>query len=204
VKDQLVDKLAKAIEHSFGKTPEASDSFGRIVSSRHLQRLVGLLDGGAGTVAVGGQVDPTDRFVAPTVTVEPSPDSPIMQEEIFGPILPVLGVTGPAEAAAFITAREKPLALYVFAGDDAVIDGVLDATSSGGVCVNHTLMHLLPPDLPFGGVGESGMGAYHGKAGFDVFSHHKSVLRKPVRPDLKLLYPPYGATALKLVKKLAK
>jgi aldehyde dehydrogenase (NAD+) len=204
VKDQLIDKLGQAIERSFGTTPEESDSFGRIVNTRHLQRLVGLLDGGAGTVAVGGQVDPTDRFVGPTVTVEPSPDSPIMQEEIFGPILPVLGVTGPAEATAFITAREKPLALYVFAGDDAVIDGVLEATSSGGACVNHTLMHLLPPDLPFGGVGESGMGAYHGKAGFDVFSHHKSVLRKPVRPDLKLLYPPYGSTALKLVKKLAK
>ena len=125
-----------------------------------------------------------------------------MQEEIFGPILPVLGVEGPAEAAAFITARPKPLALYVFAGDDAAIDEIVDGTSSGGVCINQTLMHLLPANLPFGGVGDSGMGAYHGKAGFDAFSHRKSVLRKPVKPDLKLLYPPYRGVVERAVRKV--
>jgi aldehyde dehydrogenase (NAD+) len=125
-----------------------------------------------------------------------------MQEEIFGPILPVLGVDGPDEAKAFVAARPKPLALYVFAQQDDVIDDVVDTTTSGGVCVNQTLMHILPADLPFGGVGDSGMGAYHGKTGFDAFSHRKSVLRKPTRPDLKLLYPPYKPLVERLVRKI--
>lgn len=204
IKDVLVDKLASQIGEFYGSDPKASKSFGRIVNGRHLDRLQGLLDKGAGTVAAGGQVDATERFVAPTVTVEPSLDSPVMQEEIFGPILPVLGVEGPAEAKAFITARPKPLALYVFAQHDDVVDDIVSSTSSGGVCVNQTLMHLLPPDLPFGGVGDSGMGAYHGKTGFDVFSHHKSVLRKPTKPDLKLLYPPYKPLVEKLVRRIVR
>ncbi len=157
-----------------------------------------------GTLAAGGQVDADQRYVAPTVVVEPRPDSPVMQEEIFGPILPVLGVDGADEAKAFVGNRPKPLALYVFAKDDAVIDDVVVGTSSGGVCVNQTLMHLLPSDLPFGGVGDSGMGAYHGKTGFDAFSHHKSVLRKPIRPDLKLLYPPYGKLVERLVRRIVR
>lgn len=202
IKDVLVDKLASQIGEFYGSDPKASKSFGRIVNGRHLDRLQGLLDKGAGTVAVGGQVAADERFVAPTVTVEPSPDSAVMQEEIFGPILPVLGVDGPVEAKAFIAARPKPLALYVFAQRDDVVDDIVSSTSSGGVCVNQTLMHLLPPDLPFGGVGDSGMGAYHGKTGFDVFSHHKSVLRKPTKPDLKLLYPPYKPLVEKLVRKI--
>jgi len=202
IKDVLVDKLASQIGEFYGSDPKASKSFGRIVNGRHLDRLQGLLDKGAGTVAAGGQVDAAERFVAPTVTVEPSPDSAVMQEEIFGPILPVLGVDGPVEAKAFIAARPKPLALYVFAQRDDVVDDIVSSTSSGGVCVNQTLMHLLPPDLPFGGVGDSGMGAYHGKTGFDVFSHHKSVLRKPTKPDLKLLYPPYKPLVEKLVRKI--
>ena len=125
-----------------------------------------------------------------------------MSEEIFGPILPVLSVDGPEDARSFITARPKPLALYVFADDQAAIDSVVDGTSSGGVCINQTLMHLIPATLPFGGVGDSGMGAYHGKAGFDVFSHRKSVLRKPVKPDLKMLYPPYRKPVERLLRKI--
>jgi aldehyde dehydrogenase (NAD+) len=202
VRDELVDKLVTTVHDFYGADPKASTSLGRIVSDRHLQRLQGLLDQGAGTVATGGQVDPATRYVAPTITVDPPLESPVMQEEIFGPILPVLAVDGPDEAKAFITSRPKPLALYVFAKDDDIISSVVDDVSSGGVCVNQTLMHLLPPDLPFGGVGDSGMGAYHGKAGFDAFSHHKSVLNKPTKPDLKLLYPPYKGLAERLVRKL--
>lgn len=202
VRDAFVDKLAQQVTEFYGADPKGSASFGRIVNARHLARLADLLERGAGTIAVGGTVDEGDRFVAPTVTVDPSPDSPLMQEEIFGPILPVLAVDGPEDAKAFIAARPKPLALYVFATDEAAVDAVVDGTSSGGVCINQTLMHLLPADLPFGGVGDSGMGAYHGKAGFDVFSHHKSVLRKPVKPDLKVLYPPYRPTVEKLVRKI--
>jgi len=204
IKDALVAQLVSQIGASYGLDPKSSTSFGRIVSSRHLDRLHGLLEAGAGTVATGGHIDAATRYVAPTVTVDPSPDSALMLEEIFGPILPVLGVDGPSEAKAFIGARPKPLALYVFAQRDDVIDDVVATTSSGGVCVNQTLMHLLPPDLPFGGVGDSGMGAYHGKTGFDVFSHRKSVLRKPTTPDLKLLYPPYTSLVEKLVRRIAR
>lgn len=202
IQDALVDKLTAQIGAFYGTDPKSSSSFGRVVNDRHLGRLRGLLERGAGTVVTGGTIDDATRYVAPTVTVDPSPDSPIMQEEIFGPILPVLRVEGPADAIAFIGARAKPLALYVFAADQTVIDQVVDGTSSGGVCINHTLMHLLPANLPFGGVGDSGMGAYHGKAGFDAFSHHKSVLRKPIKPDLKLLYPPYRPSIERLVRKL--
>jgi aldehyde dehydrogenase (NAD+) len=204
VRDALVDKLTERIGEFYGADPKQSASFGRIVNARHLKRLEGLLHKGAGTIATGGTIDEADRFVSPTVTVDPSPDGALMQEEIFGPILPVLAVDGPEAATAFITARPKPLALYVFANDDAAIDAVVDGTSSGGVCINQTLMHLLPADLPFGGVGDSGMGAYHGKAGFDVFSHHKSILRKPVKPDLKILYPPYKGLVEKLVRKIVR
>ncbi len=202
VKDALVDKLATQVADFYGNDPQGSASFGRIVNDRHVARLQGLLEGGVGTVVTGGQVVPSDRFIAPTITLEPNPDSPVMQEEIFGPILPVLGVDGVGEAKAFVAARPKPLALYVFAQQDDVVDDVVDTTSSGGVCVNQTLMHILPADLPFGGVGDSGTGAYHGKAGFDAFSHHKSVLRKPVKPDLKLLYPPYKPLVTRLVRKI--
>jgi aldehyde dehydrogenase (NAD+) len=204
VRDALVDKLADQIGQFYGADPQTSTSFGRIVNDRHLSRLKGLLDRGAGTVTTGGTIDETQRYVAPTVTVDPPLDSPVMQEEIFGPILPVLAVDGPDEATAFITSRPKPLALYVFAGNDAAIDTVVDGTSSGGVCINQTLMHLLPSDLPFGGVGDSGMGSYHGKTGFDVFSHQKSVLRKPTRPDLKVLYPPYSGLVEKIVRKVVR
>jgi len=202
IRDALVDKLAHQLESFYGPDPKGSASFGRIVNERHLERLERLLADGAGTIVTGGVVDRGERFVAPTITVDPRPDSPVMQEEIFGPILPVLAVDGPEEAKAFVTTRAKPLALYVFAGDDAAIDSVVDGTSSGGVCINQTIMHLLPADLPFGGVGDSGMGAYHGKAGFDAFSHHKSVLRKPVKPDLKILYPPYRGSVERVFRKI--
>ncbi len=204
IRDQLVDKLQREITAFYGPTPRDSASLGRIVNERHARRLQGLLEQGAGTVVTGGEVDVEARYVAPTLTVDPSPEAPIMQEEIFGPILPILAVDGPAEAKAFVTVRPKPLALYVFAGEGSVIDDVVDNVSSGGVCVNQTLMHLLPPDLPFGGVGDSGMGAYHGKTGFDAFSHRKSVLKKSFRPDLKMLYPPYSARTERLVRRLLK
>jgi aldehyde dehydrogenase (NAD+) len=204
IRDQLVDKIQAQITAFYGTDPKSSDSLSRIINERHTLRLKGLLDAGAGTVVTGGQVDVDQRWVAPTITLDPSPESPVMQEEIFGPILPVLAVDGPAEAKAFITARAKPLALYIFASKDEVIDDVVDNVSSGGVCINQTLMHILPADLPFGGVGDSGMGAYHGKKGFEALSHQKSVLKKPTRPDLKMLYPPYKPRMEKLVRRILK
>jgi aldehyde dehydrogenase (NAD+) len=200
VRDDLVERLTAHVRTFYGDDPQASDSLGRIVNDRHLRRLRGLLDDGAGTVVTGGEADESTRYLAPTITVDPRPDAPVMTEEIFGPILPVLAVDGPEEAVAFVNARPKPLALYVFAEDDHAVETVLGGTSSGGACVNQTLMHLLPPELPFGGVGDSGSGAYHGKAGFDTFSHRKSVLRKPTGMDLPILFPPYGRVAERLFR----
>lgn len=201
VADELTDRIVAAIADFYGDDPRGSDDFGRIVNDRHLSRLRGLLDGGGfDELVVGGELDADERYLAPTVLRGVSADAPIMQEEIFGPILPVLTVESVDEAIRFVNDRPKPLALYVFAEDDDVVDRVVDSTSSGGVCANHTLVQLGVPDLPFGGVGESGTGAYHGRAGFDAFSHHKSVLRKATRPDPSVLYPPYGRWKSKMIR----
>ena len=170
------------------------------MNTRHLARLEKLL--GSGEVAFGGTVDPSDRYLAPTVLTNVSPDSPVMQDEIFGPILPILKVEGVDEAIRFVNARPKPLALYCFTGDDSVSEAMLSRTSSGGVCVNHVVMHFMVPDLPFGGVGESGMGAYHGRRTYEVFTHHKAVLHKPTFLEPPVMYPPYTETKQKLLKVL--
>jgi aldehyde dehydrogenase (NAD+) len=202
VRDRLVDRMAATLDEFYGTDPKASPDFGRIVNANHLARLQRLLDTGGGTVAIGGSVDAAERYVAPTVVLDPDVDAPIMTEEIFGPILPVLAVESVDEAVRFVNERPKPLALYVFSGSGDLVDEVLTRTTSGGACVNQTLLHILPSELPFGGVGPSGMGAYHGRAGFDTFSHLRSVLYKPQRPDPKILYPPYTAFKDKLVHKV--
>ncbi len=191
VEPRLVELLRDAVADMYGPNPQASRDFARIVNDNHLSRLVGLLDaGGYGTVVCGGGHDRATRYVAPTVLTGVDSGAAVMGEEIFGPILPVLAVDDVDEAIAFINGRDKPLALYVFGGDAATTK-VVERTSAGGVCINHAVLHVALPDLPFGGVGESGMGAYHGQAGFDRFSHLKSVLAKPTRPDPTVLYPPY-------------
>ena len=201
VEDELVALMAAAITDFYGPDPSESADYGRIVNDRHLARLRRLLDGGGyDAVAVGGTVDADARYIAPTVLRGVALDAPVMGEEIFGPILPVVPVASLDEAVEVVNRGAKPLALYVFAEDEEAVESVLERTSSGGVCVNHTLMHLAVPDLPFGGVGPSGMGAYHGKAGFDAFSHHRSVLRKASRPDPSIQYPPYGKWKSKIIR----
>ena len=200
---RFVDLLVAEIATMYGSDPQRSADYGRIVNARHVTRLQGLLDGGGyAAVATGGSVDADDRYIAPTVLTGVSADAAVMADEIFGPILPVLTYSqGVSEAIEFVTARPKPLALYVFA-DSATADRVLADTSSGGAAVNQVLMQVAVPELPFGGVGPSGMGAYHGKAGFDTFSHRKSVLRRTTKPDPKLAYPPYSAIKQRLLRKL--
>jgi aldehyde dehydrogenase (NAD+) len=201
VRDELVDKMVSTLRDFYGDDPKRTGDFGRIVNQSHWHRLKGLLDTSGGTLVTGGVLDPDDRYIAPTVLVDPDPEAPIMHEEIFGPLLPVLAVESVDDAVRFINDRPKPLALYVFAGSSDTSDDVIERTSSGGACVNHCVLHILPSDLPFGGVGPSGMGAYHGRRGFDTFSHLKSVLYKPQKPDVKLLYPPYTAWKDKLAHK---
>jgi len=199
LEDRFVELLRRCVFDFYGQDPKASPDFARIVNGAHFDRLVSLLD--SGTPAVGGEHDAATRYIAPTVLRDVTAESPVMQEEIFGPILPVLPIADIEEAVAFVNGREKPLALYVFADDANVVRTVLDGTSSGGACVNATLFHVAVAELPFGGVGESGMGAYHGKATFDVFSHAKSVLKRGTRPDPALAYPPYTERKEKLTRR---
>ncbi|NNE97174.1 MAG: aldehyde dehydrogenase family protein [Acidimicrobiales bacterium] len=199
-RDELIDGIAEAWREFYGDDSSTSPDFGRIVNEYHHDRLVGLLDRQA--IAVGGGHDRTERFIEPTIVVDPDLDSPVMTDEIFGPILPVITVADIHEAVRFVNDRPKPLALYVFSGDRDLADDVLARTSSGGACINHTLFHYAPHELPFGGVGASGMGRYHGKAGFDGFSNLKGVLRKPVKGETNVGYPPYTKLKDKLIRRL--
>jgi aldehyde dehydrogenase (NAD+) len=201
VEQPLLESIRKATTEFYGENPKATSDFGRIVNVRHHRRLAALLKD-AGDVYMGGELDEEDRYVAPTILRNVDPDSAVMQEEIFGPILPVIPVKSMDEAVDFVSARDKPLALYLFTTRAAVETKVVERTSSGGVCVNAAIWHVANHHLPFGGVGPSGMGAYHGKSTFDAFSHHKPVLTKSTKMDLKAMYPPYTKTKTNLIKKM--
>jgi len=196
----FVAGLKTAITDFFGEDPKLSPDYPRLVSDRHFARVRDLIAGGE--IAAGGETDPDSRYIAPTVLTGVDPQSPVMREEIFGPVLPVLTYRTIEEAISFVTARPKPLALYLFSNSRTVRQKVLDETSSGGVCINDVVMHLAVPELPFGGVGPSGMGAYHGRASFDTFSHQKSVLVKSEWFDLPLRYAPFSKTKMKWLKRL--
>jgi aldehyde dehydrogenase (NAD+) len=198
--DELVEALGQCVTDFYGDEPQKTGDFGRIVNTRHHQRVARLLKDGK--AAFGGDADESDRYVAPTVLREVSPDSDVMSEEIFGPVLPVLPVDSIDEAVAFVNGRDKPLALYLFTRNEKVEEDVLARTSSGGVCVNGTILQLASPNLPFGGVGPSGMGAYHGRYSFETFSHRKAVLTRGMRFDPKMMYPPYTKLKTRLIKKL--
>jgi aldehyde dehydrogenase (NAD+) len=198
---ELVDRMVATLREFYGDAPQQSPDLARIVNEQHVDRLAKLLE--SGTAVVGGQVDRADRYVAPTILRDVAPDAPVMQEEIFGPILPVLAVRDMEEAIAFVNARPKPLALYVFTNRQAVEDAVIARTSAGGVTVNAAIWHLGNPNLPFGGVGESGMGSYHGRHGFDAMSHRKPVLKKSWWADPKVGYPPYTKLKKALIKRFA-
>ena len=200
VERRLLDRIRETVRAFYGPDPKESRDFARIVNERHFRRLSALLD--EGEVVTGGETDADSRYIAPTVLRGVRPDAKVMEDEIFGPILPVLTVRSPEEAVRFINARPKPLALYVFSRDAGTVKRIVDRTSSGGVCVNDTVTHLACPELPFGGVGASGMGAYHGRASFETFSHRKSVLDKSTRLDPPLRYPPYDADKEKWARRL--
>ena len=202
IEEQFTGALVHALKDFYGQDPTSSPDYARIVNERHWDRLNGLLDaGGFDAVVCGGHGERASRYLSPTVLAGVKPDAAVMQSEIFGPILPIIPVSDVDEAIRYVNDRDKPLALYIFSRSEAVVDRVLAQTSAGGVLVNHTVLHVGVTELPFGGVGPSGMGAYHGKAGFDTFSHGKSVLRKPSKPDPSILYPPYKGWKYKLVRR---
>jgi acyl-CoA reductase-like NAD-dependent aldehyde dehydrogenase len=198
--EELLREIRDAIRDFYGDDPATSGDFARVVDPRHYDRLAKLMEGGE--IAIGGKTDPENCTIEPTLLKDVSPDAPIMQEEIFGPILPVLKVKSAQEAIDFVNDREKPLALYVFSRDEEVQQEVLERTSSGGVCVNGTILHISNSSMPFGGVGESGMGAYHGRHSFETFSHRKSVLTRGFRFDPSFLYPPYRGWKTRLFRKI--
>jgi len=198
---QFLDAAKTAITRMFGDTPRQSPDYGRIINARHFARVARLLDDavnhGARTIT-GGTVDASDQFIAPTLLTDMRPDAAVMHEEIFGPVLPILPFRDLGSTIAFINAREKPLALYVYARDQAVIDEVLRETSSGGACVNMSVLQFSHSNLPFGGVNNSGIGASHGIFGFQAFSHERAVLRDrfSVTP---MLFPPYSRRVRKMI-----
>jgi aldehyde dehydrogenase (NAD+) len=196
----LLDRLRDTVRDFYGPDPRHSPDYARIVNESHFARLERLL--ADGDIVYGGDRDATSRYFGPTALRNVSVDSGVMREEIFGPILPVIPVRDVTAAIDFVNERDKPLALYLFSESQAVQDRVVEETTSGGVAINATMMHLAVPELPFGGVGPSGIGAYHGRAGFDTFSHKKSVLSKSTRVDPALAYPPYTRLKQALLRRL--
>jgi aldehyde dehydrogenase (NAD+) len=199
IANELVEAIRTSITEFYGEDPHASKDYSRVISPKHFSRLTSLIS--SGKVAIGGQSEQAERYIAPTVLVDVDQNSAVMQEEIFGPILPVLEVGSIDEAIGFVNSRPHPLALYVFAQDNSVNEKVVAETTSGGVTVNGTIMHMTGPYLPFGGIGESGMGAYHGQSGVDVFQHLKPVLKRSTMLDAPLAYPPYTKRKFSILKK---
>ena len=200
VKDAFVREYRAALQEFF---PDGRmDEMPVIVSEKHFARVTKLLEGQ--NACIGGTFDEKTRFVAPTLLDGVSPDSPVMQEEIFGPILPMLEFDRLDEAIDFIRSREKPLALYLFTSDKQAERRVLDTCSFGGGCINDTIIHLATTHMPFGGVGNSGMGSYHGKKSFDTFTHARSIVKKSTWLDLPMRYHPYSEKKLGLVKNFMK
>ena len=187
--DRLLREMRIELKRLWGISPLSNEEYPRIVNEKHFNRLLELMSGQH--IFLGGGYDRSALRIEPTVLDRVSFESPVMREEIFGPILPVIPYESLDEAIAFIGFRPKPLALYLFASDKDAEKRIFQEVSFGGGCINDTLMHLVSTGLPFGGVGESGMGRYHGKYGFDAFSHEKSIVRKGFFPDLPLRYPPY-------------
>jgi aldehyde dehydrogenase (NAD+) len=198
IANELVEAIRTSITEFYGEDPHASKDYSRVISPKHFSRLTSLIS--SGKVAIGGQSEQAERYIAPTVLVDVDQNSAVMQEEIFGPILPVLEVGSIDEAIGFVNSRPHPLALYVFAQDNSVNEKVVAETTSGGVTVNGTIMHMTGPYLPFGGIGESGMGAYHGQSGVDVFQHLKPVLKRSTMLDAPLAYPPYTKRKFSILK----
>ena len=197
-KQEFVESITKSLKNFFGEDYGAHTDYGRIVNSRHLERLLSYIE--KDKVAIGGDFNKDDLFLAPTV-LEATAESPSMKEEIFGPILPIIEIDSLDDAISFVKQRDHPLAAYVYSNDSSVTGKVVDEVLAGGMTVNDCVVHLTSHNLPFGGVGNSGIGSYHGAQSFELFSHKKSVLHRGLWLDLPLRYPPYKGK-LELLKKL--
>lgn len=199
VKKRFLDALRGRIVEFYGENPKTSPDYGRIVNKRHFDRLCGLL--GQGEIIVGGETDPSDNYIAPTVINNVDLHHKIMESEIFGPILPILEYVELTQAISIVNSKPKPLALYFFSKNRKNAERVLRETSSGGGAINDTIVHVSSHALPFGGVGDSGIGRYHGKSGFDTFSNKRSIVKRPFLLDTAFRYPPYKSK-LPLLRRL--
>lgn len=199
IKERLINEIQKCIFEFYGTQPVDSPDYARIINRQQFDRLVALL--ADGKIVIGGETDAETRYIAPTMIELTALEGSVMQSEIFGPILPVITYQDISEAIEIVNQRPKPLALYLFSRNKNIQQRVLQETSSGSVCINDTVMQFAVPSLPFGGVGSSGMGKYHGKASFDTFSHCKSVLYRSLAIEVKLRYPPYRGK-LPLLKRI--
>lgn len=200
IKEALLSALKRALVEQYGKQPLRSNDYGTIINASHLARVRRYL--GDHTIYHGGEIDEQRHKMAPTIVLDPNLDSALMQNEIFGPILPVITTTQISESLAFVRDRPKPLALYLFTNDATLTHRVINTMSAGSVCVNDVMLFMANPALPFGGVGSSGMGQYHGSAGFDRLSHLKSVMVRKFWLDVALRYAPFSARKLAMLKKL--
>jgi aldehyde dehydrogenase (NAD+) len=199
IRDELVDKIKAAVEKFESNDPDGK----RIVNERHFDRLTTALAATKGDVVIGGGSDASKISIQPTVVVDPDPAEPLMTDEIFGPILPIMTAQSLDDAISFVNSRPKPLAAYLFTKTKSIRERVIKEVPAGGMVINHLLFHFATNKLPFGGVGPSGMGAYHGRFGFEEFSHKKAVMTKMTRPDVgAFIYPPYTEKAWKLARRL--
>ncbi len=201
IKDEFVKNIIDRIKEFYGNDPLTCENFCRIVSERHFDRLLSLIKDEH--IIFGGKSSRHKLKITPTLLDQVSENSKIMQEEIFGPIMPILEFDSFDTVTSFINKRPKPLALYIFSKNKSNISKVLSETSSGGVCINDTINHISTPHLPFGGVGDSGMGSYHGRMSFETFSHKKSVLKNQTIYDMRVIYPPYKVS-VNFIKKVFK
>lgn len=201
--ERLRPHLRKAVRAMYGRKPARSLDYGRMVNDTHFERVLALIDDDKAILGGTAEADRATRYLPPTIMTGVDWDDPVMGQEIFGPVLPLLAVTGPDEAIARIRAGDKPLTAYVFSPRRAIEERFAGETSSGSLALGLTLAHVGTPGMPFGGVGASGMGAYHGRTGLDTFTHAKPVVRKPLRPDtLKLVYPPYTGLRRRVLRRL--
>ena len=198
-RDEFVDEFRKAVRKLYPQGVNSPD-LGKIINEKHFQRLRHLFENQK--IIIGGEIDEKTMKIAPTLLDETDPESPVMQEEIFGPILPMITWKDFDEAVDFVRSREKPLALYIFSKDKKHIRQVQERLTYGGGCINDTIVHLSNPCMPFGGVGASGMGSYHAKQGFDTFTHEKSTLKKALWLDIPVRYAPYSSRLIRLLKLL--
>ena len=199
VKDAFLKELLREIRTQCGEEPLSEKDYGHIINEKHFDRLCGLMR--EGEILIGGRTDAQALQIEPTVIDGITPESPIMQEEIFGPLFPVMTYRTSEDVVRTVRSMEKPLALYYFSMDPRKMDFIERHISYGGGCFNDTILHLASSTMPFGGAGESGMGSYHGKYGFDTFSHKKGIVRKTMKLDVNFRYRPYTDKKESMMKK---